>query len=173
MFKRCISALFLIAVFFSLGVVTAVAQSAVYAELKTALDTKTAKVDEPISAKLRQSVKLTDGTELPKGALITGHVTAVKDGEGASLTLVFDKAVDGDNTRSISVVIRRLDEAPVNSQDTDDDSRAIKPTGPTVSKLRGLSLEAGSAPVSGTVTSKSKSLRLEYNTLLGCMVSAT
>lgn len=172
MFKKCISALFAIALFFSLGVVTAAAQNAVYVELKTSLDTKTAKVDDPISGKLRQNVKLSDGTQLSKGALITGHVAAVKDGEGASLTLVFDKAVEGENTRAINVAIRRIDEAPVNSQDTDDDSRQIKTSGPTVSKLRGITLEAGSAPgSSGTIMSKSKSLRLEYNTLLGCVVS--
>ncbi|MBS1815430.1 MAG: hypothetical protein JSS87_11180 [Acidobacteria bacterium] len=150
----------------------AYAQTAVYAQLNTSLDSGSSKVNDTVSAKLRQSIKLPDGTKVPSGALLTGHVTSVKDGENSSLSFVFDKLVFDDTTMPVQVVVRRLDEAPINSEDTDEDSRQIKKDGKPVSKLHNIDLEAPNASDSATVASKGKSVRLEYKTLLGCMITA-
>lgn len=149
----------------------AYAQTAVYAELNTSLDAGSAKVNDTVSAKLRQSIKLADGTKVPGGALLTGHVTAVKDGENSSISFVFDKLVYDGNTLDVHVVVRRLDAAPLNAEDTSEDSRNIKKDGKPVSKLHNVDLEAASNSDSATISAKGKSARLEYHVLLGCLVS--
>lgn len=173
MTKKSFSGPILLAIAMLLGSVAAHAQTAVYAMLTTSLDSKTAKVNDNVSAKLRQSVKLPDGTKLSEGSLITGHVAAVKDDPG-SITLVFDKAVDDDVTRDIHITILRLEEGPVNADDTNENPRDIGKSGTGVSKLHGLTLQAGDGKeTSGVISAKEKNVRLEYKTLLGCMISAS
>jgi len=147
------------------------AQSAVYAALNTSLDSSSTKVGDTVSAKLRSSVKLPDGTKLPQDTVLTGHVTAVKAENPDSIAFVFDKAVNEDGTIDVHVVVRRLDIPPVNSEDTNDDPRDIKKDGPLVSKLRNITLQSASENESAVVVGKGKSLRLEYKTLLGCLIS--
>jgi hypothetical protein len=50
----------------------------VNAELTKRIDSKKAKVGETVEAKTTSAVKLSDGTELPKGAKLLGKVTDVK-----------------------------------------------------------------------------------------------
>ena len=150
----------------------AYAQTAVYAQLNTSLDSASAKVGDTVSAKLRQSIKLADGTKIPGGALLTGHVTAVKNGENSSISFVFDKLVFEETTMPVHVVVRRLDDAPPNADDTSEDSRNIKKDGTPVSKLHNVELETPNSGDSATIANKGKSVRLEYHTLLGCIISA-
>ena len=69
---------------------TAAAQSGgtvMVAKIDGKLSTKNAKVGDTVAAKLLQSWKLSDGTEIPKGSKITGKVSIIKskkDGGGNS-----------------------------------------------------------------------------------------
>jgi hypothetical protein len=68
----------------------------IHAALEKIVHPKKVKVGDAISARLTESTKLKDGTELPKGTHVIGKVTEIKlkaDKEGPSkLGLMFDKA---------------------------------------------------------------------------------
>jgi len=68
----------------------------IHAVLEKIVHPKKAKVGDEVVARMTDSTKLKDGTELPKGTKIVGKVTEVKmkaDNEGPSkLGLLFDKA---------------------------------------------------------------------------------
>jgi hypothetical protein len=66
------------------------------AKIDKTVDTRSAKVNDAVSAKILRSYKLPDGTDLPKGTRVLGKITEVqskKDGNGNSmLTFRFDTA---------------------------------------------------------------------------------
>lgn len=70
--------------------------SAVSAQLVGKLDTKSAKVGDQVVAKTTKTVRTADGTVIPKGTRLVGHVTAVaahgKTNADSSLSLAFDHA---------------------------------------------------------------------------------
>lgn len=60
----------------------------VTAELTTRIDTRSAKVGDPVTAQTTEKTRLQDGTEIPRGAKLIGvitDVTAEKDGNGMSM----------------------------------------------------------------------------------------
>jgi len=65
-------------------------------ELQRRLDSKTAKVGEPVVLKTTEKTRTADGTVLPRGSRLIGHVTFVQaheEGhEESSLGVVFDRA---------------------------------------------------------------------------------
>jgi hypothetical protein len=63
-------------------------------KLVTKLDTKTAKTGDDIVVQTESSVKTADGTEIPKGSKLVGHVLAVHPsaGENSQVVLRFDRA---------------------------------------------------------------------------------
>lgn len=69
------------------------AKGNVWAELQKKLDSKKAKVGDPVVAKTSDAVQLGNGTELPKGTRLEGKVTAVN---GASVTFSFTQAATKD-----------------------------------------------------------------------------
>jgi hypothetical protein len=62
------------------------AVSSVDAELTKRIDAKKAKVGDAVEAKVTTAVKLTDGTELPKGTKVEGKVTDVRAKSNADKT---------------------------------------------------------------------------------------
>lgn len=70
--------------------------SPVNGELVDKLDSKTAKTGDSIVIKTQSSVKTTDGTEIPRGSKLVGHVTGVKPSGPANpnsqVALQFDRA---------------------------------------------------------------------------------
>lgn len=81
----------------SMSAAAASAQSlaGVNTKLLTPLDSQTAKVGQQVAVKLNDSVKITSGETLPKGAELLGSVSEVKPAEGrnpASVTVVFNTA---------------------------------------------------------------------------------
>jgi len=70
--------------------------SPVNGELVDKLDSKTAKTGDSIVIKTQSSVKTIDGTEIPRGSKLVGHVTGVKPSgpanQNAQVALQFDRA---------------------------------------------------------------------------------
>jgi len=62
--------------------------SPVQGELVSKLDTKTAKTGDNIVVQTKSSVKTTDGTEIPKGSKLVGHIVAVKPSEAGATSQV-------------------------------------------------------------------------------------
>lgn len=65
-------------------------------ELQDKLDSKSAKQGDSVVLKTKEDVKIPDGTEIPKGSKLVGHVTNVQpraEGtENSQITLQFDRA---------------------------------------------------------------------------------
>jgi hypothetical protein len=71
----------------------AVAMSPVTGELESKLDSKTAKTGDNVVIRTKSNVKTADGTEIPKGSKLMGHVIAVKPsdaGTSSQVALEFD-----------------------------------------------------------------------------------
>jgi hypothetical protein len=72
---------------------SAVEMSPVKTELVSKLDSKTAKTGDSVVVQTKTSVKTADGTEIPKGSKLVGHVVAVRAsqaGDNAQVALQFD-----------------------------------------------------------------------------------
>jgi hypothetical protein len=65
------------------------------AQLVGKLDTKTAKTGDNVVAETKAAVKTADGTEIPKGTKLVGHVVSVQAsaaGQNSQVALAFDQA---------------------------------------------------------------------------------
>lgn len=97
--------------------------SNVSAELTKKVDSKDAKVGDAVEAKTTGAVKLADGTKLPKGTRLAGHVTEVSPKSGAQkasrLAFGFDHAVmrDGREVPIHSTLMSLSAPAPVAGAD--------------------------------------------------------
>jgi hypothetical protein len=72
---------------------TAAVMSSVNGELETKLDSKTAKAGDSVVVQTKASVKTSDGTEIPKGSKLMGHVIGVQaseEGKNSQVALQFD-----------------------------------------------------------------------------------
>ena len=71
----------------------AIEMSSVNGELVSKLDSKTAKTGDSVVVQTKSSVKTADGTEIPKGSKLVGHVLGAKAstaGDNAQVALQFD-----------------------------------------------------------------------------------
>src|SRR5580704_640797 len=71
----------------------AIEMSPVNGELVSKLDSKTAKTGDSVVVQTKASVKTSDGTEIPKGSKLVGHVIGVQpsgQGENSQVALLFD-----------------------------------------------------------------------------------
>jgi hypothetical protein len=89
--------------------------SLIYAELSKPIDSKKAKVGDPVAAKVTQAVLSRGKVVVPRGAKIVGHVTAVqprgKDQPQSQLGIAFDRAElkDGTQVPLTSVTIQAME----------------------------------------------------------------
>jgi hypothetical protein len=68
--------------------------SPVNGELVSKLDSKTAKNGDSVVVQTKKAIKTPDGTEIPKGSKVIGHVMAVRpsqSGQNSQMALVFDR----------------------------------------------------------------------------------
>ena len=81
-------------------------------ELVSKLDTKTAKTGDDIVVQTKASVKTADGTEIPKGTKLVGHVVAVQSsasGQNSQVALILDHAqLDGGQNLPIQSQIQSI-----------------------------------------------------------------
>ena len=89
----------------------------VQGELASKLDSKHARVGDPVLFKTSQKARTADGTVLPKGTRILGHVTQVqahsKSSEESQLGVVFDRAeLKGGRSLPIHSMIESISPSP-------------------------------------------------------------
>jgi hypothetical protein len=102
-------------------------------ELTAKLDSKYAAVGQQITAKTKATAKLADGTTLPKGTRLAGHVTQVqahtRDQPYSTLAVNFDRAeLKNGQTVSLRCVIRTVaPPAAVNNLSVDEPAGATSP----------------------------------------------
>ncbi len=84
--------------------------SSISGELQGKLDSKTAKTGDSVVLKTTEKVQTSDGTIIPKGSRLVGHVTAVqaqdKDHAIAQMGIAFDHAElkNGENIRIFTLI---------------------------------------------------------------------
>jgi hypothetical protein len=87
--------------------------TAVPVEMASKIDTKNAAVGQEVTVRTQQDARLADGTDLPRGTKLFGHVIQVKPGGqelgSAVLTLNFDRAeVKSGESMNVRAVIRAV-----------------------------------------------------------------
>jgi hypothetical protein len=109
------------------GQASAAQAASVSAELSKKLDAKDAKVGDEVVAKTTSEARFADGTKLPKGSKLVGHVTDVQakshDNHDSHLAFAFDHAVLKDGRELPIQVMTRSIAAPAQvaaSTGTDD-----------------------------------------------------
>ena len=97
-----------------------VPMSPVNVELVNKLDTKTAKTGDDVIVKTKSAVKTSDGTEIPKGSKLMGHVLAVTpsgSGSNSQVALAFDHVeIKGGQTLAVRSQIQSI--APAGAEAT-------------------------------------------------------
>jgi hypothetical protein len=97
--------------------------TSVSAELTKKIDSKDAKVGDEVAAKTTTEARLADGTKLPKGSKLVGHVTDVQakshDNHDSHLAFAFDHAVSKDGREvPVQAMMRSISvPTPVSSPD--------------------------------------------------------
>ena len=89
--------------------------SPINGELENKLDSKTAKTGDSVVVKTKTPVKTPDGTEIPKGSKLVGHVVAVQPsepGKNSQVALAFDRVeLKGGKTMPIHSQIQSISPA--------------------------------------------------------------
>jgi hypothetical protein len=93
-----------------------VTMSPVNGELTEILDSKTAKAGDSVVIKTKSEAKTADGTSIPKGSKLIGHVTGVKasgqGNENSQVSLEFDRAeLKGGQSMAIRTELQSLSPA--------------------------------------------------------------
>ncbi len=129
----------------------------VHAELVSKLDTKTAKAGDELVAQTKSSVKTADGTEIPKGTKLVGHVAAVQPstgGQNSQVALLFDHAeLKGGQNLPIHSEIQSI--APAGGSDSSSSMPAAGAGGMSGASRGGSASAGGSDSGSGSGSSGS------------------
>ncbi len=172
----------------------AVALSPVSGELMSKLDSKTAKAGDSVVIQTKSSAKTADGTEIPKGAKLVGHVMVVHPsaaGENSQLALQFDHLeLKGGQSVPVHSEIQSI--APSGSAASASGSAAsVPPAGgssyPGASGANGSSRASGapqtasgdpgtatagnSGPAPGTIVAKTGNIDIRATSIPGVLVA--
>jgi hypothetical protein len=128
--------------------------TAVQVEMASKVDTKNAVAGQEVSARTLQAATLADGTTLPKGTRLVGHVIQVKAGgqeQGmAILALTFDRAeVKGGQNVAVRSVIRTLGPSAGASSNRDVFPEQPSMSSPSVGTMGGGSTRSGGGVAGG------------------------
>jgi hypothetical protein len=163
----------------------------VYANLEKTIDAKKSKPGDPVSAKVTVGARLSDGTVVPLGSVLSGHIDSITRAENKGdsiLVLTLDKlAVKNGKDLSVRAVIMRVSTfaSTFGQEQANNDPDANRPanapdkpangaglidhpvpdngTGPH--PIPGLTLSGSSSdPDSGTLTQAKKNIHLTNNT---------
>jgi hypothetical protein len=168
--------------------------SPVNGELVSKLDSKTAKTGDSVVVQTKASVKTADGTEIPKGSKLVGHVLAAKPsgaGENSQVALEFDHIeLKGGQNLPIHSQIQSI--APAGGAATTSGSGAMSgpPAGgsanPSTSAANGGSRASGApqgtsgdpgaaagngAPAAGTVVARTGNIAIATTSVPGVLLA--
>jgi hypothetical protein len=133
-----------------------VSMSPVNGELVDNLDSKTAKAGDSVVIKTKSEAKTADGTSIPKGSKLVGHITGVKasgqGNENSQVSLEFDRAeLKGGQSVAIRTELQSL--SPAGDTGTAD-ATATSPSGAPASSGASGSMSTPNNP-SGSATGSS------------------
>jgi hypothetical protein len=122
-------------------------------KLVNKLDSKTAKTGDDVVVQTESSVKTADGTEIPKGSKVVGHVVAVHPsaGQNSQVVLQFDRAELKDG-KSMPIHSEIASVAPANG---DSSESAAEPMPGATSAPAGMPGAAGNPGGAGSTATGS------------------
>ena len=174
--------------------VPAVELSPVNGELISKLDSKTAKAGDSVAIQTKTSVKTADGTEIPKGSKLIGHVMAVHPsaaGENSQVALQFDH-VELKGGQSVRVHSEIQSISPAGGTASASSSTMNAPpaggsTNPSMSGANGSSRASSaqpaasgdsgaaptgnSAPAPGTIVARTGNIAIRTTSIPGVLVA--
>ena len=162
-------------------------------ELENKLDSKTAKTGDNIVVRMKSSVKTSDGTEIPKGSKLMGHVVAVKPSEAggtSQVALQFDHVeLQGGQSMAVRSQIQSIGSSDnVAGGASASGSPAMPPAAPAggSSSMSGQRASAGTpqsassagpvpagndVPAPGTVVAKNGNITIETTAVPGILLA--
>jgi hypothetical protein len=166
--------------------------SPVNGELVSKLDSKTAKTGDSVVVQTKASAKTADGTEIPKGSKLVGHVLAAKPsgaGENSQVALEFDHIeLKGGQNLPIHSQIQSI--APAGGAASTaalSGPSASSPANPSTSAANGASSASGApqtsgvtpgtapaangAPAAGTVVARSGNIAIATTSVPGVLLA--
>jgi hypothetical protein len=174
---------------------SAAEMSPVNGELVSKLDSKTAKAGDSVVVQTKASVKTADGTEIPKGSKLVGHVMGVhasEAGDNSQVVLQFDHVeLKGGQSVPVHSQIQSIapagdaasaamSEAPAagssnpnarGAAGTNGSSRASGAPQSTPSGESGATTAGNSAPAAGTVVARTGNIAIRTTSVPGVLVA--
>ena len=155
----------------------AVAMSPVNGELVSKLDSKTAKTGDSVVIQTDAAVKTADGTEIPKGSKLVGHVLGVQastEGQNSQMALQFDH-VELQGGQSVPVQSQIQSITPAGGAANAGSSASSVPQGtgdPRATPGSAAADAAGSnQPAAGTVVSRTGNIAISTTSVPGVLVA--
>ena len=155
-------------------------------ELVSKLDSKTAKAGDSIVVQTNSSVKTSDGTEIPKGSKVVGHVMGVhpsEEGKNSQVALQFDH-VELKGGQSVPVHSEIQSIAPAGGAASATSGPPIgSPSTPSTSgatgsnRLNGIPQSTGgnsgapAAPAPGTIVAKNGNIAISATSIPGVLLA--
>jgi hypothetical protein len=162
--------------------------SPVNGELVSKLDSKTAKSGDNVEVRTKTAVKTADGTEIPKGSKLVGHVIGVQPSESGNtsqVALLFDRIeLNGGQSVPVHSQIRSIApsggaastsgsgamSAPAASGSSNPNSNEANPQSGTAPQGANSEASAGNPPP-GTVVAKTGLINIETTSVPGVLLA--
>ena len=170
-------------------VVPAAEMSPIKGELVSKLDSKTAKTGDSVVVQTQASAKTADGTEIPKGSKLVGHVIGAQPsgaGENSQVALLFDHIeLKGGETVPVNSQIQSIAPAggaasaamsgpPVGSSSTNPNASGTNSSSGENGAPQGTGGYAGAAsggPAAGTVVAKTGQIAISTTSIPGVLLA--
>jgi hypothetical protein len=167
--------------------ISAVKMSPVNGELVSKLDSKTAKTGDSVVVQTKASVKTSDGTEIPKGSKLVGHVIGVQSsgqGENSQVALLFDHLeLKGGQNVAVRSQVQSI--APQGGAASTSEASAPSPSSPSMAGSNGGSSgapqgtraesaaapTASGAPAPGTVVARTGNIAISTTSIPGVLLA--
>lgn len=156
-----------------------VVMSPVNGELVNKLDSKTAKTGDNVEVRTKASVKTGDGTEIPKGATLVGHVIDVKPsgaGENSQVALQFDRVeLNGGQNLAVHSQIQSI--APPADGSSNPSANGTNGGDRARNAPQGTSGDPGTTPAgsgypaAGTVVGKNGAIDIQTTSIPGVLLA--
>ena len=159
---------------------SAIELSSINGELVSKLDSKTAKTGDSVVVQTKASAKTANGTEIPKGSKLVGHVIGAQPsgaGENSQVALLFDHIeLKGGQNLPVHSQIQSI--APAGGAASTSGPQTGSPSNPSTSGTpQGTGGNAGAAPAAsdgpaaGTVVAKTGQIAISTTSIPGVLLA--
>ena len=154
--------------------------TSVNAELVSKLDTRTAKTGDSVVVQTNTAIKTPEGTEIPKGSKLVGHIVAVQPsaaGQTSQMALLFDHIeLSGGQSMPVHSQIRSITPAGGAASNDTPQSMSAPPANPGTPQPQGSAAAPPPAaetgpPPAGTVVAKTGNIDIRTTSVPGVLIA--